>query len=303
MGFSRAKTYEDDKTWAWKFVLRLLAILFNLTGIALTAWALAKSGANGIYEDYNYEYYGDDIAFIPWNLIPFSLSFIWCLTNICILLSRSYPIHPGANVGCDLFLWLAFIVTGFFSVLGAINSLNEWSYSDDGTYDSYDGESYAYYPNGTSYLVSPSNPAPPCPGFDSCAQKSEVEARIKERGIVIATASAFALLMVLVHFALFVSACRYTHQRRHNREALTEEKVKKEATVIAREIIAQMAQEGRLPPAQQPLLATEGPVGGHFISSPPPSSPALQHQHQPQIMVHDANRDDGISHVPSGQVV
>lgn len=74
MGFSRAKVYEDDNKWAWKFVLRLLAILFNLTGIALTAWALAKSGATGTYEDQNYGYYGDEIAFIPWNLIPVSFS-------------------------------------------------------------------------------------------------------------------------------------------------------------------------------------------------------------------------------------
>ena len=72
MGFSRAKTYEDDKKWAWKFVLRLLAILFNLTGIALTAWALYKSGANVLDDGQGYEYYGDDIAFIPWNLIPVS---------------------------------------------------------------------------------------------------------------------------------------------------------------------------------------------------------------------------------------
>ena len=70
MGFSRAKIYEDDKTWAWKFVLRLLAILFNVIGIVLRAWALAKSGAN--YGDEGYEYYGDDFAFIPWNLIPVS---------------------------------------------------------------------------------------------------------------------------------------------------------------------------------------------------------------------------------------
>ena len=71
MGFSRAKTYEDDKKWAWKFALRLLAILFNLIGIALTAWALANPGT-GIYADENYGYYGDDVAFIPWNLIPVS---------------------------------------------------------------------------------------------------------------------------------------------------------------------------------------------------------------------------------------
>lgn len=72
MGFSRVKVYEDDKTWAWKFILRILAILFDITGIALTAWGLSTSLASAYDED-GHAYYYDQIAYIPWNLITVSL--------------------------------------------------------------------------------------------------------------------------------------------------------------------------------------------------------------------------------------
>ena len=57
-------------------MLRILAILFSITGIALTAWALASSIATGNEEDGDYYYYGDEIAFIPWNLITVSLNLL-----------------------------------------------------------------------------------------------------------------------------------------------------------------------------------------------------------------------------------
>lgn len=102
----------------------------------------------------------------------------------------------------------------------------------------------------------------------------------------------------LVHLALFISACRYTNQRRH-------QKVTKEATVIVREIIQQMTQEGRLQPMQQPLLATEGGTRGDSTSNHTPSSVAPEQQQRPvpHIMVHGASQDDGIYHAPAGQAV
>ena len=72
MGFSRVKVYEDDETWAWKFILRILAILFDIIGIALTAWALSTSLTAASEDDYGY-YYGDQIVYTPWNLISVSL--------------------------------------------------------------------------------------------------------------------------------------------------------------------------------------------------------------------------------------
>lgn len=73
MGFSRVRIYEDDNKWAWKFVLRILAILLNITGIALTAWSLSKASFAGGYEDGSSYYYGNQNVLIPWNLITVSL--------------------------------------------------------------------------------------------------------------------------------------------------------------------------------------------------------------------------------------
>lgn len=78
MGFSRVITYENDHKWAWKFVLRLLAIFFNIAGMVLTAWALAMSGLTG-----SYYYTGDIIAYVPWNLITVGL--LSCLIPITSL--------------------------------------------------------------------------------------------------------------------------------------------------------------------------------------------------------------------------
>ena len=77
-----------------------------------------------------------------------------------------------------------------------MSALGHWYGSDDSYYSGLENGDYAYYPNGTSYVVSPSTPAPECPGYDSCAQKSDIEASARRRGAVIAAASAFALLMV-----------------------------------------------------------------------------------------------------------
>ena len=52
--------------------------------------------------------------------MPVALSIIWNATNIIVRLSRARPVHPGANVGCDLVLWLAFIIALVFSYAASI---------------------------------------------------------------------------------------------------------------------------------------------------------------------------------------
>ena len=73
MGFSKARVYEDDNKWAWKFAFRVLSIVLNITGIALTAWTIASARS---LEYSNDEYYGPywiDYALVPWNIITVSL--------------------------------------------------------------------------------------------------------------------------------------------------------------------------------------------------------------------------------------
>lgn len=61
---------------------------------------------------------------------------VWNFTNLLTLWVRDgRGIHPGANVGCDLFLWLALLVTGTFATFGATNEL---FWYDGGSY--YSGE-------------------------------------------------------------------------------------------------------------------------------------------------------------------
>lgn len=91
MGFSRVKVYEDDKTWAWKFILRILAILFNITGIALTASALSTSSAPGFEEGDSYN--GNDIFFIPWNFITVSANSLCTTFHESFLKKANHRLH------------------------------------------------------------------------------------------------------------------------------------------------------------------------------------------------------------------
>ena len=70
-------------------------------------------------------------------VIPLTLSIIWCLANIIVRLSRARPMHPGANVGCDLILWLAFIPVLVFSYVAGV----VWLALDD---------YYSYYSSSSS---------------------------------------------------------------------------------------------------------------------------------------------------------
>ena len=77
--------------------------------------------------------------------------------------------------------------------------------------------------------------------------------------MVIAAASALAWLLLLMHFALFVSACRYTHQKRKERYGVTNEKLRVEAGRIEERVIRRLKEEGRLIPAT--TRGEEGVVG------------------------------------------
>ena len=144
---SHRTLHANDPTYLWNAIFRFLAILLSIIGIAATAWALTHqihpssdndNNNNNIsntsyYDDYDYysdgdDYYGDNFYELPWTFISLGFSTIWNITNLAVLFSRNKAIHPGANVGCDLVIWLALIVTGTFAAFGA---------SDYFYYDSY----------------------------------------------------------------------------------------------------------------------------------------------------------------------
>lgn len=57
------------------------------------------------------------------------------MANVIILLARNRPIHPGANVGCDIVLWIMLIITTTFLIFAAVDAASYWDYSfyDDGS--------------------------------------------------------------------------------------------------------------------------------------------------------------------------
>ena len=110
---SRQRVKEAESLWLAKFILRCICIIFAIVAIILDGVAVGKqrnylqnlSHENGRYIN-NY-YYG-----LSWGLglvlIPLCASLLWNLANIVTRLTRTRPVHPGANVGCDLVIWLAF---------------------------------------------------------------------------------------------------------------------------------------------------------------------------------------------------
>ena len=58
-----------------------------------------------------------------------SFSIIWSIASITKLLVTRKPIHPGADIGIDLFLSLLFTATFFLAVL---SPANRWHF--DGSY-------------------------------------------------------------------------------------------------------------------------------------------------------------------------
>ena len=169
---SRQEMYADDPKLLWKYILRSLAIILALISASLIGWSLTHHvvfpTTTYAYDNSYYWPNDNDIFLLPWEFIPLGLSILWNTANILVLLIRNRPIHPGANVACDLLLWLGFIVTSTFAILDA-ETYFWWNPSDDVLY---------------------------------------------RKGIVIAVGAAFGLIVMLMHFALFISACRYTHSRR-----------------------------------------------------------------------------------------
>ena len=201
---SRSAMYDDDPTFLWKPILRFLAILLAITGIGTTAWAMTSRphpNSNNETLDPTYYDYDDTNIFLPWQFIALGLSILWNIANISTLIARNRAIHPGANVACDLLLWLALLVTGFFATIGATNLLydydayDEYGYSNDspyggGTYSN--GTRYEYTSNGTAVPVTDSQ----CDGFTTCAARDRYISAVQHKGVVILVGAAAAFIVL-----------------------------------------------------------------------------------------------------------
>ena len=208
---SRSAMYTDDATFLWKIILRFLAILLAVVGIATTAWAMISriqgpsSATDSSYSnDYSYQddYFFGDYAYLPWQYITLGLSILWNLANIATLLARNRAIHPGANVACDLILWLGLLFTSSFASIGATTYLyytaDDDSINDDGglgygggTYSN--GTQYEYTANGTTVPVPETNI---CGGFTTCAAQDQYIRALHHKGVVIAVGASMASIVL-----------------------------------------------------------------------------------------------------------
>lgn len=205
---SRSAMYADDATFLWKAILRFLAILLAIIGIATTAWAMIShiqgpttdtnsSYANG-YED---DYFPSEAVYLPWQYITLGLSILWNIANICTLLVRNRAIHPGANVACDLLLWLGLLFTGAFATIGA-TSYSFYTAGDDDSYEDGLGYGGGTYSNGTQFDYTANGTTVPatnqnqCGGFTTCAARDQYASAIRHKGVVVAVGASMAFVVL-----------------------------------------------------------------------------------------------------------
>ncbi|KAF2451953.1 hypothetical protein P171DRAFT_438603 [Karstenula rhodostoma CBS 690.94] len=254
----RQELEEGDAHWKWKVGFRAISIIVGLIGIGCAAWVTAHF-TDSSYGGYSsYYYYFDDGWTLPWTLITFTLAVVWSAACVIVFFARrpNAPMHPGAQVGCDLVLWLAFIVTGTFAVVGTM-SVGYWG--SDGTlgYSSSSGD-YTQARNGTwvwtsssssssSYYSSRScDSSRSSSSFPSCAEQDAYVNALwntkNQRYNLDLTATVCQFIALLIHFILFVWACVDTH-RRNTRG------VSKDAEKLAADIVMNMVKNGAIIPA------------------------------------------------------
>ena len=225
MSFPSRKTLGGhDPTYMWKLVLRITIILFAFISIIMLAWAINSTPLPHLTSDftpYSWTYTNLTSRFaratLSWSFISLGLSLSWSITNIMVLFKRNGRyMHPGFNVAFDLLLWLGLIVTDFFAGLGGAFWVTGWIgvYNNQGpneysvTSEFANGTQTIDFPNGTSYTTDNY-----CFPFADCAAEKAYNEAFVTRGGVVLAAVVFTFFLILFHFALFISACRYTHQR------------------------------------------------------------------------------------------
>ena len=203
---SQTAIRDHDPTYIWKLLVRVLAILFAAVAIGTIAWAIPAVPYNGspysLIEDQEYYigpnyFYDGYTVLLPWVFIALGLSVIWNIVNIIILLARNRWIHPGANVGCDLVLWLGLGATAGIASVGAVSYL--WY---DDYYDAYDsgtvdaGFGGGTFPNGTSYYNTVDGTEVAYCGDVSCGVQDTFNALVRHVGVVVTVGCAFAWIVM-----------------------------------------------------------------------------------------------------------
>ncbi|KAF1965920.1 hypothetical protein BU23DRAFT_560622 [Bimuria novae-zelandiae CBS 107.79] len=284
-----------DAHWEWKVGFRAASIIVGLIGIGCAAWIVANfTDSSDVYSSY-YAYFDDEWT-LPWTLITFCVSVLWSAICIIVFFRRLHnaPVHPGAQVGVDLVLWLGLLTTGIFALFGTV-SVGQWgedgrlgysgsgsgyyTMSDNGTWV-WDSSQYSSY-YGEDRSCNSSQSYRYNSRFASCEEQDAFLNAIWQtktlRYNVDLTATVCQFLMMLIHFILFVWACVDTH-RRNSRS------VPKDAEKLAADIVMNMIKSGAIIPAPgqahfQPMpMGHQGAPMGSFY---PQQQQYPQQQFQP----------------------
>lgn len=285
-----------DPTWAWKLALRLVSILVCLIGIGCVGWITARF-TNNMYEA-DLSFYLDDGWTMPYTLSTFVVALLWSFVCVVVFFARkpNAPVHPGAQVGVDLILWLGFIGTGILAIVGT-SSVAYWGSNDMLGYD-YSGSGSGQYKSINGSWVYVSNSWSSYYGedrscnatgsasryssvFSSCEEKDAfVNAMWAQKGLrynVDLTATVCQFIAMSMHLALFVWACVDTHKR--NRRVST-----KDAEKLAADIVMNMVRAGAIIPAPGPAhfqQVGQQPMGPGMM---PVQTQQWQRQYNPQYL-------------------
>jgi len=250
-----------DRYWKFKAGLYALLIIAGIIGIGCFGWIRAKTRFSDIL------YFSDSTGYTWPCLITFTISIIWSAICILVFVGRKRAVHPGVRVSMDLLLWLAYIVTILFAMLGlySIIQFGQYGAINSEKIPSSSSSGYFLAENNTWVWLQSSDPdyasQRSCSGysyssssFDSttCAeQDAELNAlwHSKAHRLHVAlTGVVCQFLCLVLHFTLFVWACVDTHY--YNRT-----KVSKDAEKLAAGIVQTMIVNGAiLPPPGQAHL-------------------------------------------------
>jgi hypothetical protein len=292
----REKLNAGDAHWEWKIGMRIITVIIGIIGIGCAAWVTVKYGPGK--NPYDYEL--DDAWSMPWTLITFCISVVWSLACILVFFLRrpNAPVHPGAQVGMDLVLWLAFIPTALCAIL-AVSSVatlgqsgrigdSYYSSSSDGYYNyvasnnswvwnASTSDSYSSVYGGTRDCMRNSSRSSSSyynygTTFDNCTDEDNYVNALwhdkSHRFNTELTATVCQFLALFLHLVLFIWACVDTNRRNSH-------KVGKDAEKIAADIVMKMVQAGAIIPA--PGAAHMRPMPGQM--------PMQNGQVPPQIML------------------
>jgi heme/copper-type cytochrome/quinol oxidase subunit 2 len=295
----REKLNAGDAHWEWKIAMRIITVIIGIIGIGCAAWVTVKYGPGKNPSDYEL----DDAWSMPWTLITFCLSVVWSLACILVFFLRrpNAPVHPGAQVGMDLVLWLAFIPTALFAILAvsSVASLGQNGRIGDSWYSSSSDGYYNYVASNNSWVwnastsdsvytsASYSGGVRDCMSnssrsrssyynygitFDNCTDEDNYVNALwhdkSHRFNTELTATVCQFFALFLHLVLFIWACVDTN-RRNSR------KVGKDAEKIAADIVQKMIQAGAIIP----------PPGAAHMRPMPGQMPMQNGQVPPQIML------------------